>query len=172
MHGQISSLERDGDEPLPALSALECCLLDQYQRGFPLSPSPYADIAAQLGVTEEAVLDCFASLNRRGLIARIGPVFRPNTIGASTLVAMAVPSERLQEVAETINGFDEVNHNYQRTHEYNLWFVVTARDRSAIDALLSEIESVTGLGTLDLPLEHDYHIDLGFPLWHRTSTND
>jgi len=171
MHGQIPTLKRNNDEPPPALSALECCLLDQYQRGFPLSPTPYADIAATLGVSEAAVLDCLESLNRRGLITRIGPVFRPNTIGASTLVAMAVPTTRLEDIAAYISRLDEVNHNYLRTHDFNLWFVITAQDRAAIDQLLIDIELDTGISTLDLPLEQDYHIDLGFPLWHETSIN-
>jgi DNA-binding Lrp family transcriptional regulator len=171
MHGQVSTLKRNNDEPVAALSALECCLLDQYQRGFPLSPTPYADIAAALGVSEAAVLDRLESLNRRGLIARIGPVFRPNTIGASTLVAMAIPAARLDDVAAYISNLDEVNHNYLRTHEFNLWFVITAEDRAAIDQLLIDIELDTGISTLDLPLEQDYHIDLGFPLWQPISTN-
>jgi siroheme decarboxylase len=172
MHGQISTLERKGGEEFPPLSALECCLLDQFQRGFPLSPTPYADVGGTLGVSEAAVLDCLESLQRRGLIARVGPVFRPNTIGASTLVAMAVPEHRLEDIAGYINGLDEVNHNYLRTHEFNLWFVITANDRETIDDLLIEIELTTGLRTLDLPLEYDYHIDLGFPLWHQASINN
>ena len=165
MHGQVCTAKRERSDATPALSKLECRLLDEYQRGFPLSPTPYADIAETLGVSEEAVLENLEALNRRGLITRIGPVFRPHTIGTSTLVAMTVPADRVEDVAAYINGLDEVNHNYLRTHEFNLWFVITATDRQAIDNLLEDIELNTGLGTLDLPLEHSYHIDLGFPLW-------
>ncbi|HJP37296.1 MAG TPA: winged helix-turn-helix transcriptional regulator [Gammaproteobacteria bacterium] len=168
MHGQIPTAKREPDEVPPALSALECSLLDEYQRAFPLSPTPYADIAETLGVSEAAVLETLKSLERRGLIARIGPVFRPHTIGASTLVAMTVPADRVEDVAAYISGLDEVNHNYLRTHEFNLWFVITAKTRELIADLLKDIERETGLSTLDLPLERNYHIDLGFPLWRRT----
>ncbi len=64
-----------------------------------------------------------------------------------------------------MSGFPEVNHNYQREHVFNLWFVVTAADRAQVDEVLAAIEEATGLLPLDLPLERSFYIDLGFPLW-------
>lgn len=147
------------------LTALEKCLLNEYQRGFPLCPAPYAEIAGQLGVSETAVIDTLAALQRRGLISRVGPVIAPNKAGASTLAAMAVPVERLQEVAGIVNRYGEVNHNYEREHEFNLWFVVTARNQARVAEVLDEISTATGLQVLDLPLERSFYINLGFPLW-------
>jgi hypothetical protein len=89
-------------------------------------------------------------------------VFRPNTIGASTLAAMRVPAAELEQVAAVVNGFPEVNHNYEREHRYNLWFVVTAADQAALAETLARIEQQTGHDVLSLPLVRDYHIDLGF----------
>jgi DNA-binding Lrp family transcriptional regulator len=152
------------DTPL-GLSALEKCLLDEYQRGFPLSPAPYAEIARQLGVTEAEVIGTLYALQQRGLVSRVGPVFAPHRAGASTLAAMAVPGERLADVAATVSRFDEVNHNYQREHAFNLWFVVTAPDAGRVSQVLDEIESLTGIRVMDLPLERTFYIDLGFPLW-------
>jgi len=147
------------------LTALEKCLLNEYQRGFPLCPSPYAEIAGQLGVSETAVIDTLAELQQRGLISRVGPVIAPNQAGASTLAAMAVPDERLQEVADIVSRYGEVNHNYEREHAFNLWFVVTASDQARVTEVLEELSTVTGLRVLDLPLERSFYIDLGFPLW-------
>ena len=154
-----------GPEDEPALSRLDRQLLDAYQRAFPLSPRPFAVIARALGVSESRVIERFRVLQERGYVVRIGPVFRPRRIGASTLAAMAVPPGRLAAVAELVNGYDEVNHNYERDHTFNLWFVVTAPNEARLRAVLTEIEERTGLQVLDLPMEHDYHIDLGFPLW-------
>jgi DNA-binding Lrp family transcriptional regulator len=95
-------------------------------------------------------------------VSRVGPVFRPNTIGASTLAAMRVPAAELEQVAAVVNGFPEVNHNYEREHRYNLWFVVTAADPAALAETLARIERQTGHAVLSLPLVRDYHIDLGF----------
>ncbi len=148
-----------------ALTALEKTLLNDFQRGLPMTATPFADVAAQTGVSEEVVIDTLQSLQQRGLISRVGPVFAPRRAGASTLAALSVPENELDEVAGIVNEFAEVNHNYQREHDYNLWFVVTAPDQSQVDRVLAEIESATGLPVLDLPLERSFYIDLGFPLW-------
>ena len=99
------------------------------------------------------------------MITRIGPVFKPKSIGSSTLAALAVPAERMEQVAQIVNSFSQVNHNYEREHHYNLWFVVTAGSQSEVLQVLNEIEQRTALNVLNLPMEQDYHIDLGFPLW-------
>jgi len=105
------------------LTSLHKQLLNNYQQEFPLSATPYLDIAESLGVTEEAVLAAFDELNQQQFISRIGLVIAPNNIGASTLVAMAVPEEQLQSVAEIVSLYPEVNHNYERENIFNLWFV-------------------------------------------------
>jgi hypothetical protein len=91
-------------------------------------------------------------------------VFAPNTVGSSTLAALAVPPERLDAVAAFVSSHAEVNHNYQRDHHFNLWFVVTASDAAAVAEVLSRIHLATGLTPLNLPLLREYHIDLGFAL--------
>jgi len=147
------------------LSALEKCLLNEYQRDFPLCTSPFAVIADQQGVTEEEVIETLESLQQRGLISRVGPVFAPQRAGASTLAALSVPDEELQRVADIVSDFEEVNHNYEREHSFNLWFVVTAPDEAHVQRVLDAIEEQTGLAVLNLPLERSFYIDLGFPLW-------
>lgn len=152
------------DTPI-ALTALEKTLLNDFQRGFPLTPEPFAEIAAQTGVSEARVIATLQSLHDRGLISRVGPVFAPLRAGASTLAALPVPVNELEAVAAIVNHFAEVNHNYEREHTYNLWFVVTAPDQAQVERVLRDIESATGLSVLNLPLERSFYIDLGFPLW-------
>lgn len=147
-----------------AYGDLERRLIDAFQRGLPLTARPYAAMAEVLGVSEAEVIAALERLSADGTVSRIGPVFAPNRVGASTLVAMAVPHERLDEVAALVSAYPEVNHNYEREHRYTLWFVVTAPSRARIDAVLDEIAARTGIGVLDLPLETEYHIDLGFPV--------
>ena len=150
--------------PGAQLSELEKRLLNDFQDGFPLTARPYARIARHLGVTEGEVLSALGRLREDGLISRVGPVFRPNRVGASTLAAMTVPEERLEEVAALVNSYAEVNHNYEREHRLNLWFVATAPDRGRLRAVLEEIAARSGLAVLDLPMLEDYFINLGFPL--------
>lgn len=144
--------------------ALEFRLLNEFQRDFPLCPAPFAELAARLGVGEWTVLGLLDKLRSEGKISRVGAVFSPKRFGASTLAAMAVPPERLAAVAEAVNRFPEVNHNYQREHRYNLWFVVTAASEARLQATLGAIELAAGQPLLVLPLLEEFHIDLGFPL--------
>lgn len=139
-------------------------LLNDFQRDFPLSPTPYADIAHQLGVTEDEVLTALRELVDNQSISRIGAIVPPNSIGVSLLAAMAVPADKLEEIAEWVSSLPEVNHNYEREHRFNLWFVVNASHDGHMDHVLAYIEQQTGLRILRLPLLEEFHIDLGFPL--------
>jgi DNA-binding Lrp family transcriptional regulator len=145
-------------------SPLEQHLLNDFQRDLPLSATPFADMAKQLNVSEVEVLQAIQSLQERGVISRVGPVFRPNRIGVSTLAAMAVPQDKLECVARIISAFPEVNHNYEREHEFNLWFVVTASSEEHLDIVLYEIEQHAEFPLMSLPMLDDYFIDLGFQL--------
>ena len=144
------------------LSALEIELIDRWQRGLPLVAHPYAQMSARAGEAE--VIEALRGLQRKGVLSRVGATLRPNTVGASLLAAMRVPADRLEEVAALVNAEPGVNHNYEREHAFNLWFVVTGRDRAALDAALARIRQSTGLDVLELPLVKGYYIDLGFPL--------
>ncbi|NOZ11851.1 MAG: Lrp/AsnC family transcriptional regulator [Gammaproteobacteria bacterium] len=148
----------------PELSNIEKQLLNNFQHDFPGTSTPYASIAQELGVTEQDVLDVLQKLKKMGTVSRIGAVFEPQRIGTSTLATMAVPAAQLQEVAHLVSSYVSVNHNYERTHHYNLWFVVTAPDDEQLESVLRDIEQESGFPVLSLPMLESYHIDLGFEL--------
>jgi siroheme decarboxylase len=150
--------------PARALDALDRRLLDHFQRDFPLHSRPFAALAERLGVTEGEVLKRLRRLQAKGAISRIGAVLTPHRAGWSTLAAMAVPAEDLDRVAELVSSYPEVNHNYEREHELNLWFVVTAPSRERVELVLQEIETRSGCPVLDLPLLEAFRLDLGFAL--------
>ena len=147
-----------------ALTELDKRLLNDFQHGLVVSERPFTAMAQQLGISEDEVLQRLKDLKERGYITRVGPVFRPNRVGASTLAALAVPASDLDEVAALVSSYAEVNHNYEREHEFNLWFVLTAPDRDRIQEVLTEIQARTGLEPIDLPMVRDFHINLGFPI--------
>jgi DNA-binding Lrp family transcriptional regulator len=139
-------------------------LLNDFQRDFPLMPRPFAHIGARLGIDEQEVLERLAALAESGAVSRIGAVLRPRRLGASTLAAMAVPRECLDAVAEMISAYPEVNHNYEREHRLNLWFVAIAPDEARLSEVLEDIERRSRLPVLRMPLLEHYHVDLGFEL--------
>lgn len=139
-------------------------LLNDYQRDFPLIARPFAAIGAQTGLDESTVLARFRSFARDGVVSRIGAVFAPRRLGASALAALSAPAERIEAIAARINAVPEVNHNYLREHAFNLWFVITAESGQRLSEVVAEIERDTGCTVLVLPLEEEFHIDLGFCL--------
>lgn len=139
-------------------------LLNEFQRDFPLLPRPYAALAERVDRSEEEVISALAQLQDQGTVSRIGAVIAPRSLGASTLAALAAPAGQLERIAELVSRHPEVNHNYQREHRYNLWFVVTAEDDRALAASLDAIALETGCAVMSLPLLEGFHIDLGFDL--------
>lgn len=139
-------------------------ILDRWQRGMPLLARPFAAMAEALGLDEAALLAQLAHLQATGTVARVGATCRPNTLGVSTLAALAVPDWRVEEVAQIVGAEPGVNHSYLREHDWNLWFVVTAPDAAELAAILARIGAASGLQVLNLPLRRGFNIDLGFAL--------
>jgi DNA-binding Lrp family transcriptional regulator len=148
------------------MGAAEFELLNRFQRDFPLTSQPFQVIAERLGWSEGEVLSALHQLQQAGKVSRVGTVFAARPLGVSTLAALAVPQARLEAVARRVNDYSEVNHNYQREHDFNLWFVLTAATATRLHAVLAELGDETGLPVLDLPLLEEFHIDLGFDLRH------
>lgn len=139
-------------------------VLDAWQRDFPLLPKPYAHIAERHGYDEDDLLADLTDAQRHQVLSRVGGVFAPHRVGSSTLAAVAVPPDRLKQAAAAINRHAQVNHNYQREHAYNLWFVVAANTPDEVQQVVQTIASELDAPVLNLPLEAEYHVDLGFSL--------
>jgi len=163
MHIAAANMAATPPPDLPG-GALSLSLLNGWQHDFPLTARPFAIIGGSLGLSQEDVIARYELLQREGYISRIGAVVQPNTVGASTLAALAVPRQHLEEVAAIVSAQEEVTHNYERAHRYNLWFVIAAPDQAAVSATLARIERQSGLRALNLPMRRAYHIDLGFAL--------
>ena len=148
---------------------LRLALLNPWQRGFPLVREPFAHIGATVGLSAADVLDGYIRLQQEGALSRIGGVFAGNAGGAALLAAMAVPPERLDAVAAAVSSHPGVNHNYQREHRHNLWFVMTGHDDAAVRSAMALLEDATGLPALQLRMQRAYRIDLGFDLRSRTA---
>ncbi len=153
-----------------ALDALGRRLIDRFQDGLPLTGRPYAVMGEAVDADEDRVLSTLRRLADRGVLSRVGPVFAPHAFGASTLAAASVPPAQLVAAAEVVSACEEVNHNYEREHALNLWFVVTAPTRARVTAVLAELAARIGVEILDLPMLESYHVDLGFAPWREIAT--
>jgi len=141
-------------------------LLDITQDGFPLVGEPYREIAASLGTSAEDVILRLKRLREARIIRRMGAIFDSKKLGYySTLCAMKVPDQRIDEVARIINEYTGVTHNYLRDHEYNVWFTIIARSRPELNRIMAEIQEKSGIHNLiDLPATRMFKIRVRFSM--------
>jgi len=155
--------QRNVAEPL---STLDRSLLNMLQTGFPRVSRPFAELGRQLGMTEEEVLGRVAALKESGLIRRIGGIFDSQKMGfISTLVALEVETDKIGEVAAAVSSYQGVTHNYEREHEFNVWFTLVASSAEELQKTLDEIISLPGVVKLrNLPALRLFKIGVNFDL--------
>jgi DNA-binding Lrp family transcriptional regulator len=136
-------------------------LINALHGGVPVEERPYAAIAERLAMTEEEVIERLQTLLADRTLTRFGPLYDAAKLGgAFTLAALSAPEDRFDEVAEIVNSFPEVAHNYAREHALNMWFVVGAERPERIAEVLSQIKDRTGLEVLNMPKEEEYFLEL------------
>ena len=139
-------------------------LLSAVQDGFPITPRPFQALGEALGLSEPETIERLDRLQRDGLVRRIGPILDMRKLGCSgVLVALAVLENEADLVAQVVNQYPEVSHNYLRPNEsgYNLWFTVSASE-IRIEEILNEIGSQTGKKMLVLPTLRIFKIGVRF----------
>lgn len=140
-------------------------LLNRVQHGLPLVRHPWQALSVELDASEDRIRQRLQELLDDGTLTRFGPMFDIEQLGgAFTLAAMRVPKARFEEVTEQLNNIPAVAHNYQREHDYNMWFVLATATPEGITETIEQIEKLTGLTVLNLPKEKTYHVGLHFPL--------
>lgn len=136
-------------------------IINTLQTGFPLCESPYREAAAELGLSEQALIDRLSILLQEGILSRFGPLYHAELMGgALTLAAIKAPDDRFDEVADIVNGFPEVAHNYARNHELNMWFVIATETPEQIQRTISAIEQQTRLTVYNMPKVSEYFVGL------------
>jgi DNA-binding Lrp family transcriptional regulator len=159
------------------LTTLDRGIINAFQGGFPVTERPFEPAAAALrdhgvDVTGPELCERVRELDEAGILSRFGALVNAEKIGgAASLVAMHAPEDRYEEIAETVNEFTAVAHNYEREHPHlNMWFVVSVADHpdpdkdgnDRVEEVLSEIEAATGQETYNLPKLQEFHVGAKF----------
>ena len=136
-------------------------LINRLQDGLPVSRRPFDDIADSLDITVDALLERIQRLLDDKVLTRFGPMFNAENLGgALSLCALQVPSENYDEVADQVNAFPEVAHNYERDHLLNMWFVIATEHPEQAGAVIRKIEQATGCRVYDMPKQEEFFVGL------------
>ncbi|WP_163438030.1 Lrp/AsnC family transcriptional regulator [Fibrobacter succinogenes] len=133
------------------MTELEQNLLAIIQDAFPVEERPYQVLAGQLGSDEQTVFAAVEGLRQSGVIRRIGGVYDSRALGfISRLCAGKVTESAIEAFATAVNEIPAITHNYQRSHEYNVWFTVIAQSEAEIQKIVDDVCAKTEL--------HDVHV--------------
>lgn len=127
------------------MDELDRQLLNRIQGDFPLVSRPFAELGAPLGLSEDETITRMQALKAGRIVRQISAIFDTKSLGyKSSLVAMRVDPARITEAARIINEHPGVTHNYERNHEYNLWFTIAVPPTSDLEAVVQRIHDLAG----------------------------
>ena len=136
-------------------------IINTLQVGFPICDAPYRQVAQLLDISESELLARLQALLENGTLTRFGPLYNAEQMGgALTLAAVKIPTEHFEEVTDIINAFPEVAHNYARSHELNMWFVLATETPEQQQHTIRAIEQQTGLAVFNMPKLKEYFVNL------------
>lgn len=159
----VLSKRRTSYIPLDEMDQLDRDIINELQGGFPVCDHPFAKVAERLGTSESELISRIEAMDEQGLITRFGPMYHAERLGGGlTLAAMTIPEEEFERVAEEVNAFPEVAHNYARDHHLNMWFVLATEQPGRIDEVIAEIEEKTGYHVFNMPKLEEFFIGLHF----------
>jgi len=121
-------------------------ILNEIQWTFPLTEKPYHAIAEKFGLSPEVVMGRLKQMKRSGVLRQLSAIFDTRKLGyKSSLVAMEIEPDKLERVAGQINRHPGVSHNYEREHEFNLWFTLATPPGSDLKTELDKFSRLSGI---------------------------
>ncbi|RLA08398.1 MAG: Lrp/AsnC family transcriptional regulator [Gammaproteobacteria bacterium] len=134
-------------------------IINHLQYGLPLVSRPFHQSAAELGISEDELIKRLKNLLEQKYLSRFGPLYNAEKLGGClSLCAMSIKDKDFENVTEIVNSYDEVAHNYEREHKFNMWFVIATTGIKRKQQVLKEIERQTKYKVYDLPKEKEYFV--------------
>jgi DNA-binding Lrp family transcriptional regulator len=152
------------------LSETDRKILQRLQTNLPLTHRPFLDLAKELGLEEDLIIEKVKSMIENKYVRRIAPIINTQAIGNSaTLAAMQVSEDKIEEVSQIINGYSGVSHNYLRKGKnkelpLNIWFTMSAPSQEKLEENIKEIETRTGFDVRMLPTTKKFKIGVKFKI--------
>jgi DNA-binding Lrp family transcriptional regulator len=143
------------------LDQIDRKIINVLQGGFPVCDRPFQVAAKDIGIAEADLIARIDKMLKERVLTRFGPLYHAERLGGGlTLAAMRIPEDEFERVADIVNSFPEVAHNYERENEFNMWFVVATDTPERIQQVLNEIEQTSGYVVYNMPKEHEFFVGL------------
>ena len=161
----LTEMDDAGKGPPNEMTDTDRELLRALQSGIPLTDRPFKESGERAGLSENEAIERIQSMLDNGILRKVGAIIAPRKMGyVSTLAAVNAPGSEVETIAELINGYRGVTHNYLREGEPNIWFTMTEPDSEILDYNLAEIEKAIGYPVRRMPVEKLYKIGVKFDI--------
>jgi len=153
----------------PQIDPIDRALLTEIQAQFPVEHRPYATLGQKLSISEQEVLSRVGRLKQNKLIRQLSAIFDTRSLGyQSTLVAMKVDPDHVDEAAEIVNQHPGVSHNYKRNDPFNMWFTIAVPPTDSLEQTVNILHTLTKAEeTIVLPTLRLYKIGVKLDLTGR-----
>lgn len=148
-------MQSSGLDTIGKLDETDRRIIVATQDGLPLTPQPYHDIAAQLGLEPDEVISRMFAMLKGGAIRRMGVIPNHYALGvrANGMSVWNVADERAVELGPKIGALAFVSHSYRRPRHlpdwpYNLFAMVHGRSRTDVETHVNEIAALLGADDL------------------------
>jgi len=133
------------------IDAIDRQIIAATQGGLPLSRHPYHDIAEQLGLDVQQVLQRMQLMLDKGIIRRIGVIPNHYKLGykSNGMSVWNIPDEKISAAGMKVGSLDFVSHCYQRPRflpawPYNLFAMVHGKTHDEVIAQVEQIARLLG----------------------------
>lgn len=135
----------------PVLDDIDRSIVRATQEGLPLTPTPYATVAEQLGLDQELVMERLRRMTANGVIRRIGAVPNHYALGytANGMTVWDVDDRHIDTLGPQVGALAFVSHCYRRPRRlpvwrYNLFAMVHGHDRTEVADQIAQIAELLG----------------------------
>jgi len=121
-------------------------ILSRIQKKFPLVAKPFEVIADELDMSEDEVLTILQEQKSKNIIRQTSAIFDTKRLGyKSSLVAFKIIKEKISDAVKIINSHPGISHNYERNHDFNIWFTLAVPPHSklGLDGTVSLLANLT-----------------------------
>ncbi len=138
------------------LTELDKKIIASIQGDIPITARPYLEIAENLGISEEMLLERLKKLCDEKVMRRFGATIRHQKSGyeANAMVAWKVDEDRVDAVGEKMASFSSVSHCYRRNPKddwpYNLYTMIHAKDEASCWEIARNISIETSIDNYTL----------------------
>jgi len=132
------------------LTSKELKISRYIQRDIKMTRCPFRQIADQIGMPEEDVLDIIRQMMERGLIRKFAAIVRHREAGftANAMVVWVVPENHCEQAGQILSTFPEITHCYERSPafegKYNIFSMIHLRDQN-IKERVEAISKASGI---------------------------